>query len=290
MPANKMQDRVWLTQSGSTLIAAWDARPGGMDCGDPEPLCRDADSVAFTTSTDGGASWAPARLVYADAPHAVIDGHPIAWDGGKHVVIPAQVVSSVNDADLEFVLLATDDGGVTWTTRAVARGGDEPSFPNVQRAPDGTLVYAFAAGKEMGATVSLTASKDGGASWSRPLDVTTNATFDHTSAYAGDVIAAVGLALAPDGRATLSRMEADNRTGSGPTWALHSARVAPGFARVEASGVAAPPRSGPVPGAFEFLTARTLPDGRVVVLYPWNAPGCARASRRRTCTAGTRSA
>ncbi|MHB8605446.1 MAG: sialidase family protein [Thermoplasmatota archaeon] len=278
IPGAHVEDREWLAVAGATLDMVYVARPSGFGCGGFPSTCNNADALVFASSSDGGATWSTPVVAYTgNGPGAFVDGQPILSADGKDIAIPLSSIDSTDGVTTSESLVRSTDGGATWSASLVDRAPSHvPTFPSVARARDGSLRYAFAKGATSRATVLVAASTDDGATWGKPAIAADHAVFDPNATTLGDVIASPALALAPDGSATLAWMEAVASGNATATWTLHVARVTSALA-VEDEGVAVPATHGIRSIAFEFLSARTAPDGRALVVYSWDAPGCPRA-------------
>ncbi|MFA5860331.1 MAG: sialidase family protein [Candidatus Thermoplasmatota archaeon] len=140
-----------------------------------------ASGVWVTKSTDGGLKWTP-HLAFATSGATEVDFQTM----GNIVVDPKGIVYvsfTMGSAGAPLtpplngyavVVLVSEDGGLTWTPRTVAKGAESYSnlFPILAVDDAGTLYATFAAKLEGGTTdVWLTYSKDHGAKWSKPVKV-----------------------------------------------------------------------------------------------------------------------
>ena len=152
--------------------------------------------ILTSRSSDGGVTWSlPAEVDPGESGRAP----QIATDGTAWVVVWQRILGS----DFDIFSSRSLDGGVTWsapvTLNANAVGDTRSDQHAVIAAGDGAMVVAWMSSgpgePSLGGDrdVIFTRSTDGGASWSVPAALNTDATTD--SASSGDFIAA----LATDG-------------------------------------------------------------------------------------------
>ena len=292
-PEASLEDRPWIHALGDTLDVVYvPARPRGGGCF--ERFCNGFDTLMFSRSTNGGASWSqPRAIVVAEEPVFVVDGDIRTWDEGARIAVPLQVIATKDNARNYVAVARSADGGATWATTVAAEqiasasssftiGTGPFRFPALDVGADGALALAYARGGIRDATVELIRSDDAGATWSPPLTVATNASFDPGATVTGILLPSVALAVGPDGAATVAWLEAENESGSA-RWTPHLARAGPDGV-LEFSGAAAPAIEG-APYAYEFLAAASARDGRILVVYPSPAKECAEHTtpRNRAC-------
>ncbi|GAB3424930.1 exo-alpha-sialidase [Flindersiella endophytica] len=109
--------------------ALWEPAPGTL-----RMLARSTEGWVYTsTSTDGGASWEPARPTTLPNNNSGIDATPIA--GGAHVVCAYNPVSANWGARTPLVLaVSTDAYGETWTPGPVIDDVDDQPDARTGRA------------------------------------------------------------------------------------------------------------------------------------------------------------
>lgn len=273
-----VHDRAWLAADGATVMIAYvAARPLGINCADLPDAdihgCAAEDAIMVVRSADGGGTWSTPEIAFAGIPEpsGILNGDLVTWDDGRAAGMPLLVLPSADASTGSIVFTRSQDGGATWTSRQVATTTLR-SFPSVSIAEDGRLAVAYATGSRERATVSLATSDDEGTTWSGPVTVKENATFDRSLTTTGNLIPAVAVALDRHGNATLAWVEADDRTGN-ETWTLHAGQVTSEHA-VVFSGPVRSPGHGTWSGGYEFLQVSATPSGDALIAYPWNASGC----------------
>ena len=165
------------TDQAGVWLAVWGTRD--------DPVSD--EDIAFTRSTDGGATWsAPALLNTNAATDSGDDSGPrLATDSAGNWVAVWQSSEDVGGAigpDVDILIARSSDGGITWTapaalnTNAAADAGDD-GLPAVATDGAGTWVTVWHSDDTLGNTVGadldiLTAtSLDNGATWTAPLAV-----------------------------------------------------------------------------------------------------------------------
>ena len=138
-------------------------------------LTLGADLIMLARSTDDGASWGPATVVYdsGDEPRVATDG------AGTWIVTWTDGVSY--QADKEIYMTRSADGGTTWSTPSPlntdAAGVDADDVGAVVRFGGTAWIAVWTKGKPTndpnGSHVRVARSTDGGVTWSAPttLDV-----------------------------------------------------------------------------------------------------------------------
>jgi hypothetical protein len=141
--------------------------------GYPDVVYMCANSVYQTgcaTSLDGGATFGPLRMVFAGVDPA----SPQAFCGGIHSLPrsgPDGKVYVAKDQCGVAMVAVSDDDGLTWAQHAVS-SDPAPWGNEVHVAVDAANhVYATFTDAKDG-FVWLAASKDGGATWGKPVNVT----------------------------------------------------------------------------------------------------------------------
>jgi hypothetical protein len=125
--------------------------------------------IKYTSSADGGATWAPWRNV-AEVPgyngSALWQEHPIIAASGTLLFIVWQGVDSDSGGASRAKFIKSSDGGATWSAwRNVGGGGQNQSRPVLVAARDGRL-FLFAYGNVGGVQqIIWTISGDRGDTW-----------------------------------------------------------------------------------------------------------------------------
>lgn len=165
------------------VYVAWDRLVAG-DNGGP---------TYFARSSDGGASWEPARPIYDPGPNAqTISNVPVVLPGGALLVMFVQIdygAGAGGSDRARIAVVRSDDKGLGWGapvevaellsvgTRDPASGNpvrDASIIPQVAVAPDGDVYVAWQDARfSNGArdAIAISRSIDGGASWSTPARV-----------------------------------------------------------------------------------------------------------------------
>ncbi len=170
------------------VYAVWDR----LDTGNNGP-------TLLARSTDSGATWEPARVIYTPAPAV---GAGSSQTIGNRIVVPTaglargvlvnvflQIDTVAGNQRSRVAVNRSSDRGLTWTapvfiaeqrtvgTRDAATGQsirDGSIIPNIAAGPDGTLWVTwqdarFAAGAHD--AIALSRSSDGGSTWTAPVAV-----------------------------------------------------------------------------------------------------------------------
>lgn len=129
------------------------------------------EAVTVNRSTDGGATWGPAINVEVAGPGQDFDKNWIACDGTPTSPHYGNCYVQWDDFgnDGRMLLSTSTDGGLTWgppkgTAGNYAGLGGQPVVQ-----PNGTVIVPYASSNETG--IGAFRSTDGGASWSKPVDV-----------------------------------------------------------------------------------------------------------------------
>jgi hypothetical protein len=161
--------------------------------GFPRSLRSDA---IFTRTTNGGASWEPARAIFMPNANQFGIGHQIAVVlAGPHRGRLVDVFmlfhgSGANKKGQEVAVLISDDRGATWSrplTVSKAMPGfvsdpddgtplrTEDILPEIGAGPGGELyvVWQEATLAPSGSAIAFSKSLDGGSSWSAPVRINT---------------------------------------------------------------------------------------------------------------------
>jgi hypothetical protein len=148
----------------------------------------------FTRTTNGGASWEPARAIFEPRANQFGIGHQIAVvRGGAHNgrLVDAFMLfhgSGANKKGQEIAILTSDDRGATWSEPATVakampgfvsdpddgtpvRSGD--ILPDIGAGPSGELyiVWQEETLAPSGSAIAMSTSVDGGDTWSAPVRV-----------------------------------------------------------------------------------------------------------------------
>jgi hypothetical protein len=174
------------TDGAGNWVAAWDSTDtlGGT-------IGTDLD-ILVTLSTDGGTTWtaaAPLTTYWGDdrAPRIAADG------SGNWVAVwgsSAMVVTSGEDYDIHVV--RSTDGGATWTDPGLlnsnaADDSGEDSWPDIATDGAGNWVAVWRSDDSLGETIGtdydilVARSTDGGATWTAPAALNSNAGSDSAS-------------------------------------------------------------------------------------------------------------
>jgi hypothetical protein len=150
----------------------------------------------FTRTTNGGATWEPARAIFAPKANEFGIGHQIAVvRDGSHEGRLVDVFmlfhgSGANKKGQELAVLISDDHGMTWsapiTVRKVVPGFvSDPDdgtplrtgdiIPDIAAGPNGELyiVWQEATLAPSGSAIAFSKSLDGGVTWTDPVRINT---------------------------------------------------------------------------------------------------------------------
>jgi hypothetical protein len=150
----------------------------------------------FTRTTNGGASWEPARSIFTPKANQFGIGHQIAVVlAGPHAgrLVDAFTLfhgSGANKKGQELAVMISDDRGVTWTepitvTKFIPGFVSDPDdgtplrtgdiLPEIGVGPGGELylVWQDATLAPSGSAIAFSKSVDGGLTWSDPVRVNT---------------------------------------------------------------------------------------------------------------------
>jgi hypothetical protein len=172
-----------------------DKREGHSISGFVRSLRSDA---IFTRTTNGGASWEPARAIFMPRANEFGIGHQIAVVlGGPHSGRLVDVFtlfhgSGSNKKGQEIAVMTSDDRGVTWSDPirvskylpgfvsdpddgTPLRTGD--IIPDIAAGPNGEVyvVWQDASLAPSGSAIAFSKSLDGGLTWSAPGQINTQA-------------------------------------------------------------------------------------------------------------------
>jgi hypothetical protein len=190
------------------------------------------NSLEFSRTTDGGATWSPPVVVDVPGPTA-IDFSPriLVLPNGTLLVVFARAVLDLGLGEL-YAARSLDEG-LTWQpavqvgSKPIQQFSDpetgedlpQPNFPSAAVAPDGTVYIAFEANSSSSSgAIGLARSRDGGLTWS-------SGTLPGVSAYAFEPSVAVD----SHGRVGLTWYDLRNdQPGDAPltadVWFAHSDR------------------------------------------------------------------
>ena len=150
----------------------------------------------FTRTTNGGASWEPARAIFMPKANQFGIGHQIAVvRAGAHRGRLVDVFtlfhgSGANKKGQELAVLISDDRGVTWSAPITVRKfmpgfvsdpddgtplRTEDILPEVGAGPNGELyiVWQEATLAPSGSAIAFSKSLDGGVTWTDPVRINT---------------------------------------------------------------------------------------------------------------------
>lgn len=150
----------------------------------------------FTRTTNGGASWEPARSIWTPKANQFGIGHQIAVvRAGPHAGRLVDLFtlfhgSGANKKGQELAVLISDDRGVTWSdpisvTKTIPGFVSDPDdgtplrtgdiLPDIGAGPGGELyaVWQEATLAPSGSAIAFSKSTDGGTTWSTPVRVNT---------------------------------------------------------------------------------------------------------------------
>ena len=161
--------------------------------GFPRSIRSDA---IFTRTTNGGASWEPARAIFMPRANQFGIGHQIAVVlGGPHKgrLVDAFMLfhgSGSNRKGQEVAVMVSDDRGATWSeplrvSKALPGFVSDPDdgtplrtgdiIPEIGAGPNGELyiVWQEATLAPSGSAIAFSKSLDGGGTWSAPVRINT---------------------------------------------------------------------------------------------------------------------
>lgn len=146
----------------------------------------------FARTSDGGASWEPARAIYDPGPsNSTLNNQIVVLPDGTLVLFFSEFDTVGNHTAVRLRVIRSSDKGATWSAPitvadALARGATVPETGTVIRdganlgsiavARSGTLVAVwqdarFSAGARDG--IAFSRSNDGGLTWSTPVQINT---------------------------------------------------------------------------------------------------------------------
>jgi hypothetical protein len=160
--------------------------------------------ILVARSSDGGATWAaPTALNSNAASDAGDDWFPqVATDGAASWVAVWQSRDSLGgtiSADWDILVAHSSDGGATWTaptalnSNAASDSGDD-EYPQVATDGAGSWVAFWQSSDSLGGTIGtdrdilVSRSSDGGATWTAPAALNTNAASDSGDDRAPQVV------------------------------------------------------------------------------------------------------
>jgi hypothetical protein len=197
--------------------------------------------IYFARTTDGGASWEPARKIYKAGQVAQTIGNVIAvipdsvpGFGGRLVDVFTQVRAFRNNKGSRGTFIDaihSDDHGATWTQKAdeispfargIVRNPEDNAAhrtgdinPEVAVDPtDGTLYVVWQSSSFGGvrSSIAMSSSSDGGETWSTPIKVNatpTNVSLENQQAFTPYI------AVGDDGTVAVSYYDFRNNTADG---------------------------------------------------------------------------
>ncbi|MCC6490798.1 MAG: exo-alpha-sialidase, partial [Candidatus Hydrogenedentes bacterium] len=178
---------------GGTWVAAWESTDtlGGM-------IGTDSD-ILYSRSTDGGATWSAPAALNTNANMDTGDDYAInvSTDGNGTWVATWESTDTLGETigtDSDILYSRSTDGGSSWSaptalnTNAVADTGSDYT-PNVSTDRNGTWVTVWCSNDSLGGMIGtdsdvlFSRSTDGGATWSAPAALNTNAAADTGNDY-----------------------------------------------------------------------------------------------------------
>ncbi len=174
----------------SFVYAVWDRSrfpsDAGKPAGNPHSLRGD---ILFARTTDGGASWEPARTIFKPQPNEATISNQIVVTPDGTLVDTFQLLkgSGVNRTGYSIAAIRSTDHGATWSApmiidQQVFQGAFDPDTGNPIRAeasvndvavgPHGELYVAWQDSRFRGVDGMVVAkSTDDGRTWSAPVPV-----------------------------------------------------------------------------------------------------------------------
>jgi hypothetical protein len=223
------------------VYAVWDRSRFPSDirehrslAGAPRSFRSDA---TFTRTTNGGASWEPARAIFRPLANQFGIGHQIVVLSDGTLVDGFMLFhgSGANKKGQEIAVLISTDRGETWTepiTVAKALPGfvSDPDdgfplrtgdiIPEIAAGPDGSvyMVWQEATLAPSGSAIAFSKSLDGGFTWSAPVRINTR---PDVQAFTPSI------EVLPDGTIGVTHYDLRNNTSDPATlptdyWFLHS--------------------------------------------------------------------
>jgi len=230
-------------QSASLVYAAWNRLTDQLTSN--SPLAR--GPTWFARSTDGGATWVPAKIIFDPGVDAQTLGNVVAVlpDGTLLNAMLVFTALSTTTTHAEVAVLRSADKGVTWsdppvtvstvqnvtlldpkTHQAVRSGGALPAIAVEASTGTAYVVWEdsrFSGGARNG--IALATSSDGGRSWSPPVQVNgapAVAAFTPAIAVGGGKVGVAYYDLREDDPADTSRFLASSwlavSADGGATW------------------------------------------------------------------------
>lgn len=126
--------------------------------------------ICYTISEDEGRSWSPARVLY-DGPDDDRDPSLAQLSDGRLLCTFFSLRRKEQGWEgLGSRVMSSEDGGITWSGPELIAADYYCSSP-VRELPDGRLILGLYRQAETGSHGAVTISRDGGQSWSRPIDI-----------------------------------------------------------------------------------------------------------------------
>ncbi len=225
-------DKPWITVDDThspyrgNIYVVWSYDNNQPPCGSAIPCVQ---KLAFSASTDGGASFSPEKIINGSASFCTNPGEgrpsnslqcdgalgaiPVVEPDGAIVVADAYVDILNNPPKIPTRLLAitSRDGGATWSAPAlIAQIHDLPSpfpgqnyrnfsLPTLASDPkSGKLYIAWPDETANGSEIMLATSVDEGQTWSQPTTVNPDTTTANVNHFQPQI------AVAPDGVVSIS--------------------------------------------------------------------------------------
>jgi hypothetical protein len=180
------------------VYAVWDRflSPPGINASDQGKInaASYVQQAWFSRTTDGGATWEPARVLFNPGTHAWTIGNiVVVLPNATHDLLDGMVLVADHKAQLrgaQIAVVRSTDHGVSWSKKATVIGNIDPSFlgptdpdnghpirggdlPDFAVDPHNGNVYAAWDDDSLNGIDSIffSQSTDGGATWSAPIKV-----------------------------------------------------------------------------------------------------------------------
>jgi hypothetical protein len=183
-PSSAFNDKESITAdpfNSNFVYATWE-RIVGSNAG-PAPTW-------FARTTNGGASWEPARPVYDPGPtNSTLNNQIVVLPDGTLVLFFSEFVGTGNFVPVLLRVIRSQDRGATWSApvtvaQSMSRGARNPetrtpirdgsNLGSIAAGKDGALVVAWQDSRFSGGAIDAIAfsrSLDGGLTWSAPVQI-----------------------------------------------------------------------------------------------------------------------